>query len=104
MAKYWIYMLKCRDGSYYTGRTENLEKRIDEHMAGKGSQWTRRRLPVKLVFSQEMPNHDLAYQAEMQIKKWSRAKKEALVSGNWDLLKWLAKKPKFRNDMKTLLQ
>ncbi len=54
------------------------------------------RLPVELVFSQEMPDKNQAYLIEQQIKKWSRAKKEALINGKWDLLKYLAKKPKFR--------
>ncbi len=94
----WVYILKCNDGSYYTGHTTNLEKRIAEHQAGEGSDWTKRRLPVKLVFSQEMPDKDQAFLAERQIKKWSRAKKEALITENWDMLRWLAKKPEFRNN------
>lgn len=96
MSKAWVYILQCADGSYYVGHTLNLEKRLAEHQAGEGSDWTKRRLPVELVFSQEMPDKDSAFQAERQIKNWSRAKKEALIAGNWDLLRWLAKKPKFR--------
>jgi tRNA/rRNA methyltransferase len=53
-------------------------------------------LPVELVFEQEMPDEDHALWAEQQIKKWSRGKKEALIAGDWDMLRWLAKKPKFR--------
>ena len=94
----WVYILKCSDGSYYTGYTTDLERRIAEHQAGEGSDWTKRRLPVKLVFSQEMPNKDQAFLAERQIKKWSRAKKEALITGNWDMVRWLAKKPEFRSN------
>ncbi|HHJ07473.1 MAG TPA: GIY-YIG nuclease family protein [Anaerolineae bacterium] len=90
-------MLECADESYYTGHTTNLERRIAEHQAGEGSDWTKRRLPVKLVFSQEMPDKDQAFLAERQIKKWSRAKKEALITENWDMLRWLAKKPEFRS-------
>ena len=96
MAKAWVYILQCADGSYYTGHTTNLELRLAEHQAGEGSDWTKQRLPVELVFSQEMPNKDQAFLAEQQIKKWSRAKKEALITENWDLVRWLAKKPKFR--------
>jgi predicted GIY-YIG superfamily endonuclease len=92
----WVYILRCADGSYYTGHTTNLEKRIAEHQASEGSDWTKHRLPVELVFSQEMPDKDEAFLAEQKLKNWSRAKKEALIAGNWDLLKWLAKKPKFR--------
>ena len=64
MTKAWVYILRCADGSYYTGYTTDLEKRIAEHQAGEGSDWTRRRLPVELVFSQEMPNKDYAFLAE----------------------------------------
>ena len=96
MAKAWVYILRCADGSYYTGRTTDLEKRLAEHQSGEGSDWTRHRLPVELVFEQEMPDEDHAFWAEQQIKKWSRGKKEALIAGDWDLLRWLAKKPKFR--------
>ena len=96
MAKTWIYLLRCADGSYYTGRTKNIEKRLNEHAKGEASEWTRNRLPVKLVFQQEMPDENTAFQAEQQIKNWSRAKKEALIAGDYDLLKWLAKKPKYR--------
>ncbi len=92
----WLYILKCADGSYYTGHTDNLEKRFAEHQAGEGSEWTRKRLPVKVVFSQEFPDRDQAFEMERTIKKWSRAKKEALINGNWDLLRWLSKKTAFR--------
>jgi predicted GIY-YIG superfamily endonuclease len=96
LSKAWIYILRCADGSYYSGQTINLEKRLAEHRMGEGGEWTRHRLPVVLVFSQEMPDADSAFFAERQIKNWSRAKKEALITGNWNLLQWLAKKPRFR--------
>ena len=96
MTKAWVYILRCADDSYYTGHTTNLEKRLAEHQAGEGSNWTRYRLPVELVFSQEMPDKHQAFLAERQVKKWSRGKKEALISGDWDMLHWLAKKPRFR--------
>jgi predicted GIY-YIG superfamily endonuclease len=98
MSKAWVYILRCADDSYYVGHTTNLEMRLAEHQAGEGGEWTKRRLPVELVFSQEMPDKDHAFQAERQPKGWSRTKKEALIAGNWDLLKWLAKKPKFRDE------
>ncbi len=96
MGTVWVYILRCADGSYYTGHTANLEKRIAEHQSGEGSEWTKRRRPVELVFAQEMPDRDSAFLAERQIKGWSRAKKEALIAEQWDLLRWLAKKPAFR--------
>ena len=98
MSKTWVYILRCSDGSYYTGRTTDIQKRIGEHATGQASQWTRRRLPIELVFQQEMPDENTAFQAERQIKSWSKAKKEALITGNFDLLKWLAKKPKYRTE------
>jgi len=98
MSKAWVYILRCADDSYYVGHTTNLEMRLAEHQAGEGGEWTKRCLPVELVFSQEMPDKDHAFQAERQLKGWSRAKKEALIAGNWGLLKWLAKKPKFRDE------
>lgn len=92
----WVYIVRCPDGSYYTGHTGNLELRLAQHQTGEGSEWTKRRLPIELVFAQEMPDHDSAFLAERQIKGWSRAKKEALIAQQWDILRWLAKKPAFR--------
>jgi predicted GIY-YIG superfamily endonuclease len=92
----WVHILRCAGGSYYTGHTTNLEMRLAEHQSGEFKGWTRNRLPVELVFVQEMPDRDQAFLAEQQIKKWSRAKKGALIAGDWDMLCWLAKKPKFR--------
>jgi len=96
MTNAWVYILRCADDSYYTGSTTDLEKRLAEHQSGEGGDWTRRRLPVKLVFAQEMPDSDQAFQIERQVKGWSRPKKEALIAENWALLRWLAKKPRFR--------
>ncbi len=96
MPEAWVYILRCADGKYYTGHTTNLELRLAEHRSGEFDGWTRHRLPVELVFAQEMPDQDQAFLAERQGKKWSRAKKEALIAGDWDTLRWLAKKPKFR--------
>ncbi len=88
--------MKCSDDSFYIGSTTHLIKRLYQHKFGEGSNWTKNRLPIKLVFSQEMPDKNQAYVVEQQIKKWSRAKKEALIRGHWDLLKYFSKKPKFR--------
>jgi len=96
MTRAWIYILSCADSSYYTGRTTNLKRRLAEHQAGRGSEWTKRRLPVELVFVQEMPNVNQALAIERKIKKLSRAKKKALISGDWNLQRWLAKKPECR--------
>jgi len=95
MTRAWVYILRCTDGSYYTGHTTNLEMQLAQHQAGQGSDWTKERLPVELVFSQDMAYEGHAFLAEQQIKAWSQAKKEALIAGQWDLLRSLVKKPKF---------
>ena len=82
----WVYILRCSDGSYYTGSAVDLEKRIAEHMAGTFNGFTSKRLPVRLVFSCEMPTIHDAFLRERQIKGWTRRKKEALINGDWDKL------------------
>jgi predicted GIY-YIG superfamily endonuclease len=77
----WVYILRCRDGSYYVGSTTNLERRLAEHRAGTYDGYTSTRLPITLVLSYETTTRDQAFQLEMQIKGWSRRKKEALISG-----------------------
>ncbi len=89
---YWVYILKCIDGSYYTGSTSNLEKRLSEHQQGAIPGYTHKRRPVKLVFSDCFEEVYDAISAERQIKGWTRAKKEALINGDFELLKILAKK------------
>jgi putative endonuclease len=84
--KAWLYILKCADGSYYTGSTNNLPLRLAQHDAGEGCAYTRRRLPVKLVFAQEFPSEHQAFLRERQVKGWSRAKKEALIEGDFERL------------------
>jgi predicted GIY-YIG superfamily endonuclease len=78
---YFVYMLRCADGSYYVGSTWNLEKRIEEHNSGAYQGYTSRRLPVELVWSCDFPTEHEAFLAERQLKGWSRAKKEALIRG-----------------------
>ena len=87
---FFAYMLRCADGSYYLGHTDELEKRIAEHQHGEGCAWTKNRLPVDLVWSQEFPDRDAAREAEQQIKRWRRAKKEALIAGDYEQLRVLA--------------
>ena len=88
---FWVYILKCADGSYYTGHTDNLEKRISEHQAGITEGYTSTRLPIRLVFSQECPTRLEALASERQIKGWSRKKKEAMIRGDWAEVSRLAK-------------
>ena len=88
----WMYILECVDGSYYVGSTKNLEVRLSQHQEGVGARYTARRLPVKLVYSEEHERVADAFYREKQVQNWSRAKREALINGNQELLPALAKK------------
>ena len=93
---FWVYILRCSDGSYYTGHTDNLEFRVAQHQAGEGCDWTRRRRPVDLVWCEVMPTRLEALEAEQRIKPWSRAKKGALIARDWERVSHFAKPPKER--------
>jgi putative endonuclease len=80
---FWVYIIKCSDGSYYTGHTDNLEIRISQHKAGECPGYTAKRLPVEFLWSQEFNTREEALAAERQIKGWSRKKKEAMMRGDW---------------------
>lgn len=86
----YMYILRCSDGSYYTGSTTNLEYRLSEHEAGEGGAYTAARLPVTLVYSDEFPSLHDAFLFERQVKGWSRRKKEALMRGDYAALPELA--------------
>jgi predicted GIY-YIG superfamily endonuclease len=87
----FVYILRCSDQSYYVGSTrKSLEGRVAERNAGSYGGWTKSRRPVELAFHQEFERIDDAISAERQIKGWSRAKKEALMRGEWSKLKQLA--------------
>ena len=88
---YYVYILRCSDGSYYTGHTDNLESRLVAHQSGaiKGYTFTRR--PVTLVFTDQFPSRQEAFERERQIKGWSKAKKEALIGEDWGRLINLAR-------------
>jgi len=98
--KGYVYILRCSDGTYYTGVTNNVERRFSEHCAGTPGSYTHSRRPLKLVWqSMRMPILD-AILLEKQIKRWNRNKKEALIKGEWDLLRWLSKPNKVQNAVK----
>ena len=80
---FWVYVLRCSDGSYYTGHTDNLEHRIGTHQSGELPGYTLHRRPLSLAYSQECVTREEALSAELQIKGWSRAKKEAMFRGDW---------------------
>jgi predicted GIY-YIG superfamily endonuclease len=88
---FWVYILRCADGSYYTGHTDDLEKRLSEHDSGARGNYTASRRPVKLVFSQECSSREEALAAERQIKGWSRRKKEAMMRSDWEEVSRLAR-------------
>ncbi|MBN1603846.1 MAG: GIY-YIG nuclease family protein [Chitinispirillaceae bacterium] len=95
--KGWMYILKCSDGTYYTGSTNNLEYRLTQHQNGEGANHTKKRLPVKLVYFEEYHRIDEAFNREKQIQGWNRKKKEALINGANALLPELAVAYRDRN-------
>jgi predicted GIY-YIG superfamily endonuclease len=92
LVPFWVYILRCADGSYYTGHTDNLERRIGMHQRGEIPGYTSKKRPVEHVFSQACVTREEALSAELQIKGWSRAKKEALIDGAWDQVSALARR------------
>ena len=89
---YYVYILKCSDNSYYTGVTNNIDRRLEEHINGiNPNAYTYIRRPVELVFCKEFKDIKLAISFEKQIKSWSRKKKEAMIEGRWEDLPELAK-------------
>jgi len=92
MQPFYAYILKCSDGSYYVGHTDNLEARLSAHNIQHYDCYTAKRLPVELVWHQDFSSRTEAIEAEYKIKRWSRKKKEALIKEDWDLISLLAKK------------
>ena len=89
---WYTYILKCADGSFYTGHTNNLSERLSRHNASRGPKWTSCRLPVELAYQECHKNEESAIDREIQIKKWSRTKKEALIQEDTEKLKSLSKR------------
>ena len=86
----YTYILLCANGKYYTGSTKNLERRLAQHQAGEGAIYTKKHLPVKLVYFEKFDRIDHAFNREKQIQRWSHKKKKALIEGNINELKKLA--------------
>jgi putative endonuclease len=86
-----VYILECSDKSYYIGSTSDIAKRLEKHSAGKGAAWTAKRLPVRLIYQEQYKDKFEALNRERQLKGWSRAKKEALIKNDMDLLAKLSK-------------
>jgi len=87
-----MYILRCKDNSYYVGSTNNLARRIEEHNMGLGAEYTKHRLPVELVYFEECFSIKEAFLREKQVQGWSRKKREALINGHYEELPGLAKK------------
>ena len=87
---FYTYLLRCSDGTYYVGHTDDPVARLATHQAGALPGYTQQRRPVELVWSQEFSGREKAFAAERQIKGWSRSKKEALIAGDWDGVQLLA--------------
>ena len=90
---FYVYILKCNDGTYYTGQTDNLEKRLADHHKGLYEGYTAKRLPVELVYKEEFTTRIEALEAERKIKSWSKKKKETLAYTGWNGMIFLRKTP-----------
>lgn len=86
-----MYILKCSNGLYYVGSTNNLDLRIEQHNMGEGANFTKKHLPIELVYFEEYDRIDEAFKREKQIQGWSRKKKEALINGEFEKLPELSK-------------
>lgn len=84
--KGYMYILECSNGSYYTGSTIDLERRINQHQLGEGSNHKKKYLPVRLIYFEEFNRIDEAFYREKQVQNWSRKKKEALINGELNKL------------------
>ena len=89
--KGYMYILRCADDSYYTGSTNDIELRIQQHQNGEGANHTKKRLPVELIYYEEYDRIDNAFYREKQVQGWSRQKKEALVNGETYMLPELSR-------------
>lgn len=89
--KGYMYILLCSNGKYYTGSTKDIERRLFQHQNGEGANFTKKHLPVKLVYLEEFDRIDEAFYREKQVQGWSRRKKEALIKMQYDKLPGLSK-------------
>jgi len=87
MKDFFVYILKCRDGSYYVGHTDDIERRIAEHQEGLAAGYTSSRLPIHVVYTEVCASRDEALDAERKLKKWSRKKKKILITKGWQAMK-----------------
>ena len=87
MSGWWVYILRCGDGTLYTGCTNDLPRRLQAHQSGRGAKYTRSRLPVELVYQEAVPDRSAALRREAAIKRMDRRAKQALIAAGarrWD--------------------
>ena len=100
MAEPTMYILKCSNDLYYTGSTKNLKRRLKQHQSGHGANFTKKYLPIELVYFESFSRIDWAFYREKQVQRWSRNKKEALINSEVNQLKFFSEgqnKTHFRN-------
>ena len=88
---FYAYLLRCRDGTYYAGHTDDLDQRMASHQSGALGGYTATRRPVALVWHETFQTRDDAFAVERKLKGWGRAKKEALIAGDWSRVQVLAR-------------
>lgn len=91
MGQFFVYILRCADGTYYVGSTSDLPGRVETHSAGRGPRFTACRRPIQLAYSEPFDTMTEAREREAQLKRWSRAKKQALIDGDKDELRALSR-------------
>jgi putative endonuclease len=89
---FFVYILRCADGSLYVGHTSNVQERVNLHNEGRGALWTACRRPVQLVYCETFESEQRAIARERQIKRWTHSKKLSLINGDLARLKSLAKR------------
>jgi predicted GIY-YIG superfamily endonuclease len=89
---YFVYILVCADDTLYVGHTSDVEERVKVHNEGRGASWTARRRPVFLAYQESHASEAQAVARERQLKRWTHAKKSALINGDREMLKVLAKR------------
>jgi predicted GIY-YIG superfamily endonuclease len=98
---FWTYILRCSDGTYYTGHTDDLDRRMHQHGVGEASAYTAKRRPLTLVWSADFQTREDAFYLERKLKGWSQAKKEAFMAERWDELQRLSRPPSQRANPST---
>jgi putative endonuclease len=94
MSKPTMYILKCANDKFYSGSTKNIERRLKQHQSGEGANFTKKHLPLELVYVETFERIDWAFYREKQIQGWSHKKKEALINGDLEKLKELSRSKK----------